>query len=479
VGDFRYARTTTRLTDRIEGGDPNHDVYGLARVKLLMKPRGAQDTRLLVTYTHNQSQKPQILGVTAPFEERRDVRGLYGTFRINVDAVTANLRQQVTRSLAADVTVTGGDSHSRRLAPAHFGETLNEGRDWSAEGVVNWAPEGPLHAVGGVSRTHVRLKQFIDLSLLDGAIGRFRDWQDSVGLFGEANLTVVPGATLTAGLRYQQDRQQRTGELATNFGPIPLIYDRTFHAWLPKVSLAYDFNADVRAGVLVQRAYNPGGTTLRFDIARPDEFEAEHLWDYELFARARLGEGLSAVANIFYYDMKDAQRLKAITIRTPLGRPAGFADLFNAPKARSYGAEMELSWRVRHGLSARLSAGLLRTKLIDAGPDYPEFTGNEFARSPHFSAATAVDWTVVDGMRLSAQARYRSAYYGDEVNSEQVRVPGAAIVDTRLEYDIGRVRAFAFVRNLFDKFVLIDRSSSDFAAVDMPREVGLGIETRF
>ena len=479
AGDFRYARTTSHIADRIEGRDPNHDVYGLARVKLLVRPRGAPDTRLLVTYTHNQSQKPQILGLTPPFKARRDVSGLYGTFRINVDALTANARHQLTSNLAADLTVTGGESVARRLAPANFGEALNKGRDWSAEGVLNWVPAGVLHAVGGVSRTHVRLKQLINLSLLDGSIGRFRDEQDSIGLFGEANLTIVPRATLTAGLRYQQDGQKRTGELATNFGAIPLTYDGTFHAWLPKLSLAYDFTSDVRAGVLVQRAYNPGGTTLRFDIARPDDFGAERLWDYELFVRARLAEALNATANIFYYDMHDAQRLKAISIFTPLGRRVGFADLFNAPEARSYGAEAELSWRPNQRLSARFSAGLLKTKLIDAGADYREFTGNEFARSPQLSAAAALDWEPAEQLRLSGQVRYRSAFFADEVNSDLVRIPGAAIVDVRGEYLFGKLKTFAYARNLFDKFAYVDRSGNDSAVAEAPREFGIGVEARF
>lgn len=479
AGDFRYARTTSRITDRVEGGDPNHDVYGLARVKLLVKPGGAPDTTLLVTYTHSQSQKPQILGLTPPFKERRDTSGAYGTFRINVDAMTATARHQLTQSLVADVTVTGGDSVARRLAPANFGQALNEGRDWSAEGVFNWAPAGALRAISGASRTHVRLKQFINLSLLDGSIGRFRDEQDSIGLFGEATLTVVPGATLTAGLRYQQDRQKRSGELTTNLGAIPLAYDRTFRTWLPKLSLAYDPGPDVRVGLLVQRAYNPGGTTLRFDIARPDNFEAERLWDFELFARAKLGDGVNAAVNLFYYDMRNAQRLKAISIFTPLGRRVGFADLFNAPKARSYGAEAELSWRVYPRLSARLSAGLLRTKLIDAGPDYPEFTGNDFARSPTFSTAAAIDWNVIDGLQLAAQARYHSAFFTDEVNSDLVRVPAAAIVNLRAEYSIGRIKTFAYARNLFDRFVYVDRSGKDSAVAEPPREMGIGIEKRF
>ena len=235
----------------------------------------------------------------------------------------------------------------------------------------------------------------------------------------------------------------------------------------------------MRAGVLVQRAYNPGGTTLRFDIARPDNFEAERLWDYELFVRARLADGLNAQANAFYYDMCDAQRLKAISILTPLGRRVGFADLFNAPKARSYGAEAELSWRADRHLSVRVSAALLKTNLIDAGPSYPEFTGNDFARSPSLSAAAAVDWKPVDRLRVSAQVRYRSAFYADEVNSDLVRVPGAAVVSTRAEYAIGRATAFAYARNLFDKFVYVDRTGNSSAVAEAPRELGIGIETRF
>src|SRR5439155_20040290 len=38
AGDFRYARTTSHIADRVEGADPNHDVYGQLRAKLLVKP---------------------------------------------------------------------------------------------------------------------------------------------------------------------------------------------------------------------------------------------------------------------------------------------------------------------------------------------------------------------------------------------------------------------------------------------------------
>ena len=60
---------------------------------------------------------------------------------------------------------------------------------------------------------------------------------------------------------------------------------------MPKVTLAYDVTPDFRIGAMVQKAYNPGGTTIRVDTLQPDEFKAERLWDYELFARGKFAGG--------------------------------------------------------------------------------------------------------------------------------------------------------------------------------------------
>ena len=476
AGDFRYSRTPSRIADRAEGADPNHDVYGQVRAKLLIKPAALPDSRVTLTYSHLESQAPQLVRVTRPFRKWRDENGLFGTFRINVDSLTAAI-QHDTGELTTNVVLTAGNSLAQRLAFPGLGQARIRGRDWSAEAVVNWMPEGPVRAVGGVSLTHLALRQFIDLSQIS-ALGHFHDAQDGKGIFGEASATILPGTTLTAGIRYQQDRQNRSGALTTPSASIPLEFDRTFHAWLPKLSVAYDFSPAVRAGVLVQRAYNPGGTTLRFDIAQPDNFEAETLWDYELFARARLGRSITMSANLFYYDMHNAQRAKPIRVVGPAGLPVTFADLFNVPKARSYGFESEVDWRPSSRLSSRFAIGLLDTKIVRTAAAYPEFAGNSFGRSPHFTVTTAVDWDAAQRLRLSAQVRYHSSYFSDDENGRGNRIRPATIADARAEYKLRRFALFAYARNLFDTFALIERDSMSATPED-PREAGIGLELSF
>lgn len=477
AGDFRYSRTSSAIADTIAGADPNHDVYGLLRFKLLADPASLPGMRLLLNYTHSQSQMPQIEGIRPPFQERRDLLDGYGTFRTNVDAVTARLSYTAAKSLEMTAVLTGGDSRFRRYAPPGLGETQLHVRDWSGETVANWAASDSIHVVAGVSQYGTRLRQFINLSQLSG-IGRFRDRQSSTGLFGEAQWSLTDRLKLSGGIRYQHDRQERIGALQTRNAPIGLDYDRSFDAFLPKASLAYDFTPRLRAGLLVQRAYNPGGTTLRFDTGAPDNFDAETLWDYELFVRAGLTGSLGLSGNLFYYDQHDAQRSRPIVIIAPTGAPVTFADLFNVPKARTYGMETTIDWRLSRRFTAQASLGLLSTKITEAGAAGAAFEGKQFQRSPKFSASAAVDWRPVNQLRLSAQIRHNSGYFSDDTEIATRRIDGWTKIDARAEWDGGKFRLFGYARNVFDKFYLTYLFNPTLATAGDPREIGIGVEGR-
>ena len=223
------------------------------------------------------------------------------------------------------------------------------------------------------------------------------------------------------------------------------------------------------------------------DTGRPDEFEAESLWDYEVFARAELAGGrATATANLFYYDMRNAQRAKSILILTPSGRQVGFSNLFNVPRARSYGAEGQLTWRANERLSGTLAMGLLGSKVVETDEDGANLEDREFDRTPRFSAAAAIAWKPMARLQISAQARHHSSYFTDPENTPEVRVGSATTVDARAEYRLDRVTIFAQVRNVFNALNMLDLGNPhpvtgepQLGEAEDPRMIAIGLETRF
>lgn len=482
-GDLRRSRTASRIASAAIGIDPNRDDSELIRVKLRAEPKGLPDTRLDIIYSHGRSQMPQIEGVRQPFETRRDPGATYGIFAITVDSLTGRFSYQPAGGFEARATVTYGSAGVRRHAPQGLGQADIDTRDFSVEPILAWRSGSALSLTGGASYTHSTLNQTIDLTTFPRVrgTGAFSDVQDSLGLFGEGNLLLTPTVTLTAGLRYQHDRQVRQGGLVGNVVSLPLDYDRTFTAWLPKVSLAWDAAPDLRIGALVQRSTNPGGVDLNFATARVETFGAERLWDFELFARARLDGGkLILSANAFHYEMTDAQRTQAVAIVLPDGQVTTAAQVDNAPNAWSMGAEVELDWRPSQRFHLRGAIGLLDTRITRTLTPTDPMLGKQFQRSPHFSGSASLMWAPVEPLQLSAQVRHNSSYFSDDLEDAARRVAGSTTVDARAAWTWRGVTLFGYVRNLFDEFHLTYRFlDTNAATAGDPREFGLGVEARF
>jgi outer membrane receptor protein involved in Fe transport len=473
-GDYRYSRPSADIRDRVPAADADHDEYGLLRFKLLATPESLPGARIEISYTHSQSEMPQTELIQRPFRRRENLTGFAAIFRANVDSATAAVRYEFSPDLVANAVATRGDSDMRRFALPGFGQIEIGTKDWFAETVLNWSLKGAVQIVGGLSHTHQKLEQHIQPLIIIGE-GRFDDWQNGTGLFGEARIGLFPKATLTVGLRYQQDSQNRVGNLGSGPGATNLDFDRTFHAWLPKASLAYDFTPSVRAGVLVQRAYNPGGVTLRGDIGAADIYDAETLWDYELFGRATFARGaLEASANLFWYNMQNAQRAQPYIVQG-----VGFADMFNVPKARSYGLEAQLEWRPGARFSAGVGVGLLRSRIVRTDAAYVRYEGNEFQRAPHLTGTASVEWRPAEHFTLSAQTQHSGGYWSDDANDPLRRIDGWTKVDARAEWSAGRFKLFGYARNVFDHFYLTWKFNDVSATAGDPREIGIGLEASF
>lgn len=482
-GDLRRSLTRSRITSTASGIDPNRDDSELIRVKLRAEPTGLADTRFDLTYSHGRSQMPQIEGIRVPFEERRDPDAGYGIFAITVDSLTGRLAYQLSGGVEAVATVSYGAANVRRHAPPGLGESEIDSRDFSIEPVIQWSGTSGLKLTGGFNYTRATLDQSIDLTALASVLGagQFSDVQNSFGLFGEIALPVAKSLTLTAGLRYQHDRQVRVGDLTGSKLTLPLDYDRTFTAWLPKISLAWDVNPNVRLGGLAQRASNPGGLNLNTNVqgGRVELFEDERLWDFEIFARARLAGGkLTISVNAFRYQILDAQRQQTIFFIPPNGPPIPSTRIDNAPRAWTKGMEVDLAWIPSNRFELHAGAGLLDTRITKTLDPQDTMLGKQFQRSPHFTGSASIRWQPVPSLILSANIRHNSSYFSDDRESITRLIKGSTTFDAQAAYTFRGIKVFGYARNLFNAFHLTYLFGNGLATAADPREVGIGIDAR-
>ena len=479
-GDLRLSRMASDMADGIAGADIDRDDYGFVRVKTLLEPAAVPGLRMETSYVHTRSQAPQFEAVQAPFKARRFPipERTNGIHRINVDSLTTRIEYKPAADLSSLLTLSVGDADIRRFGLPGLGLTQVASRDYSAEGNLRWK-SGDISLLAGLHHLVTDQNQSIDITGLGIGSGDFEDRQASTGVFGEAQWRPIGPLAITMGLRYQSDRQEREGRVGNPPSGIVLAYDGEFDAWLPKVSLSYDLSRDVTAGLLVQKAYNPGGTSISLSRRVADTFEAESLWNYEAFLRTTFdgARGLLS-ANVFYNDIRDAQRQQLVPVAVAGGGTIFATEFANAPKARTYGAEAEVSWRSKQ-ITLRAGLGMLRTKVVETVLPTDVTRGRDFQRSPRVSAAGAIDWTPSEPLRLSAQVRHHSGYFSDDANTPARRIPAATIVDLRGAFTAGKVTVFGYARNALNAFTLSYLFTPTFGTANDPREIGLGIEARF
>jgi iron complex outermembrane recepter protein len=480
---YRSVAATDQSGPVVGVHDLNPDRYWTTRAKLLAEAHAIPGLKVLTTYAHTDSQAPQGETAHQPFRERRNDRYRIGYFKSDVDSVTSAIGYALTDALESRTTLSWGRSHFRRLAPVGFGQTDIHGGDRSLESLVEWQPAGALSGVGGISLQRFDLDQVIDLSAAELGIGTFQDKQQSAGIFGEVTWRPADRLSVTAGGRYQNDGKRRQGVLRMT-PELPLGYDKTTHAFLPKVSAAYDVTSEVRIGALVQRAYNPGGVTLDPEHRAQLEFKPEYLWDFEAFTRASLlGGRLSVAGNLFYNAMRDAQRELDFDLSSP-GGEVGLLQIVSEPRARTNGVEAEVSGRVNSRLTLTGSIGLLDTRITKTvEPDDP-FLRKAFGGAPRFTGVAALDWKPLSRLRISAQARHNSGYWGDDSEDPVLRVGGWTIVDARASWETRGFTIFAYAQNLLDTFHVVGWGGPhDDPDIEVelaePREVGIGLEARF
>jgi iron complex outermembrane receptor protein len=263
-------------------------------------------------------------------------------------------------------------------------------------------------------------------------------------------------------------------------------YDATFSAVTGTGVLQWTPTEDVMAYGKYSRGYKAGGFRIGIDtsLGGNPETQKETIDAFEIGLKTNIGRTFQANIDAFYYDYTNAQ--------VPLAQPAAGGGsvansiLFNVPKARSQGVEVETIWQpidnlqilanysyldahVTKGLaidpadSCALAPGARQTQLAgvtDAfcnGPQYfQDISGYRLPNSAKHRVTLNANYTYqMDSGALTGSVTYvwRGAQFGSIFDRPYYRAPSWAQVDARLTWKSanGKYTIIGFGKNIFNQ----------------------------
>ncbi|HWS72277.1 MAG TPA: TonB-dependent receptor, partial [Thermoanaerobaculia bacterium] len=188
-------------------------------------------------------------------------------------------------------------------------------------------------------------------------------------LFGEATYAVNDRLEVTGGLRAYNFKEDRTQTFDGIFAD-PGTSKGTSKAdgFAPRVMLGYKLNENTRLNAQISKGFRLGGINdpINLPLCTPadrvtfggrDTWEDETLWNYEVGSKSKIGGGRGSFnVAAFYADIKNLQA--TVTAGSCSSRL-----IFNVPKARSAGAEVEFELAPTDRFDFAISASHTDSKL--------------------------------------------------------------------------------------------------------------------
>jgi iron complex outermembrane receptor protein len=192
---------------------------------------------------------------------------------------------------------------------------------------------------------------------------------DQFAVFGEGTWSVTPQLDLTGGLRYynfEEERVQAFDGIFADPGRTPGTSEASGIA--PRIMANYAVNANTRLNAQVSKGFRLGGINDPLNVplctdqdletfGGRDAWEDETLWNYEVGLKTRTYGGRGSFnAAAFYMDIQDLQA--TVTAGSCSSRV-----VFNVPKARSAGIELEFELAPTDNFDFAISATKLSSEL--------------------------------------------------------------------------------------------------------------------
>jgi iron complex outermembrane receptor protein len=362
-------------------------------------------------------------------------------------------------------------------------------------------------------------QQIFGMGLADGVYSYrsiINSFDKQLAGFGEANLKVVGGLTLTAGLRVQRSTFSFTnvsdGPFNGGLSVVPGNESET--PVIPKYGVSYQINPDNLVYATASKGFRTGGANPAIparcdaDLASlgytsaPDSYKSDSVWSYEVGSKNRLlGGRLRLESSIF--DVK----WSGIQEQVILGTGCGLDFVANLGKATSRGFDFQGEFLAADHLTTGLAVGYNHAVFDQSILSPPDpVTGIRPVLVRQGNSLGVNPWTVAMNAQYDFVAWGRSSYVraDDQFASRQsaptpaedpanetyapglVEMPQTNLLSLRLgtRFNNG-VDLSLFVKNVFDSHPILSRnqtgSNIDTIYVDRtfrPRTIGITITSR-
>ena len=478
VDDILAFRLTSQILDaetlvnnQAVAGNPSHYDFDEInadrhRFKLLWTPTADFDA--LLTYSTGEEQGP--LGRRYYSNETDYILPFPQDQRVENDSLSLKLGYAFSEDTSLDVLIAGKDYlygyDSYAATPAQEQQFFIQEDSATVDAKLNFG-QNKRHVYGHIGLAYFDREQ--DISSVGSFVYDGDDSSDSRAVYGEINYALTEQLTLTGGMRYQKEKQDRR---FVNVSPfvVNLNVNTDENMFLPSLALQYDVTPDTRVGLSAKKGYNSAGGAVNPRVGVPFVYDKETVNAYEFTVRSSFADdAVSLRANVFYNDYSDYQASSGLAI-------------INVEEATTYGAEVEAIAWVAENLELNLGLGLLRSKIEDGGA-IPGVDGNDLSFAPESTITLGVTWFVNEKTDISANLRYTSSYFVDLQNTQATEVDGYTTANLNANYENGPWLISGFINNLTDERHVVNHSffGTPFAAVEVlePRTLGASVTYSF
>ena len=294
--------------------------------------------------------------------------------------------------------------------------------------------------------------------------------------------------TVTPGVRVEHVRFERTNQLPAANGATGKT-DLT--QVIPGIGVSHTVGSRVTTFAGVHRGFAPPRTEDVIGVnGGVIDLDSELSWNYEAGARTELARGVRVDGTFFRMDYENQ------IVQASLAGGVG-ATLTNGGSTLHQG--MEVVGRIdsapmfdtMHNVSLRLSythvpvakyTGVRFSNIPGFGTT--SITGHRLTYAPEHLLTFGVGYAQPSGLDLLLEVVRISDQFGDDLNTvagtadgQRGLIPGSTILNSAVNYDLGRATLFFTVKNLLDDTFIVDRSRGILPS--MPRLLQVGVRARF